>query len=107
MHGNKGHIDHGGNALSEPQGGHSVIAGAGASDSAPKAASRARSPLRDSDGIDVGDVVLATTGGTGDGWFECVVIEALGDDLFELRWRDYNEPHIIRRRTALGLLPPS
>ena len=34
------------NAPSEPQGGDSVIAGAGVSDSAPKAASGPRSPLR-------------------------------------------------------------
>ena len=64
---------------------------AGASNSPPEAASGPRSLLRDWDGIDVGDTVLATTG-EAEGWYECIVIRTVRDDLFELRWLGCAEP---------------
>ena len=56
--------------------------------------------------IGVGSLVLATTGVAYEGWFEAAVVEAKGDDLFALRWRDWeDEPLFLRRRNQLGLLP--
>ena len=56
--------------------------------------------------ITLGSVVLATTGPM-DGWYEAVVIQAKGEDLFTLRWRDYpDEGTVVRRRKHLALLHP-
>ena len=58
------------------------------------------------DDIEVGSVVLATTGGVGDGWFESIVIRIDGDDLVTLKWRDYPKDRVFaRRRHQLALLP--
>jgi hypothetical protein len=52
-------------------------------------------------------LVLATTGNTGEGWFEAAVVAQRDDDLFELRWVGWpDEPLIVRRRDSLALLPP-
>ena len=67
-------------------------------------------PKRPTDwgGIEVGALVLATTGEPQDGWFECIVLGQQNADTFELRWRDWpTEPTIVRRRDNLGLLPPT
>ncbi len=53
-----------------------------------------------------GSLVLATTGGVADGWFESVVVEAKPDDLLVLRWRDFSDEALfLRRRDQLALLP--
>jgi hypothetical protein len=54
--------------------------------------------------IEVGSVVLATTG-PDEGWYEAEVIEIL-DDLM-LRWCSWpDDPVIARRFSQVGLLPP-
>ena len=42
-----------------------------------------------------------------EGWFEAVVTEAKGDDLFLVKWRDWpdNAP-FLRKRHQLAILPP-
>lgn len=55
--------------------------------------------------IAAGSLVLATTGGPAEGWFEAVVQEAKPDQLFVLRWRDFDEPLFLRRVNQLALLP--
>lgn len=56
--------------------------------------------------IQVGSVVLATTG-PDQGWYEAEVIEIL-DDLLKLRWRSWpEEPVFARRFSQVGLLPPN
>jgi hypothetical protein len=58
--------------------------------------------------IQTGSLVLASTEGKSDGWFEAIVVKAKGDDLFVLRWRDWAELEpIVRTAEHLGLLPPS
>lgn len=53
-----------------------------------------------------GSLVLATTGGGAEGWFESIVVEAKADDLMVLRWRDFaDEALFLRRRDQLALLP--
>jgi len=53
-----------------------------------------------------GSLVLATTGGVADGWFESIVVEAKSDDLMVCRWRDFaDEALFLRRRDQLALLP--
>ncbi|KLK93932.1 hypothetical protein AA309_05470 [Microvirga vignae] len=57
--------------------------------------------------IGVGSVVLATTAPM-DGWYESVVTDVKGHDLFVLKWRDWpDEPAFVRRRWHLGLLHPA
>ena len=57
--------------------------------------------------IATGSLVLASEGPQ-EGWFEAVVTEARGGDLFALRWRDWpEEPVLVRHREHLGLLHPS
>ena len=66
-------------------------------------------PKRPTDwgGVDVGSLVLASTGEPMDGWFECLVTAKREADTFELKWRDWpTEPTIVRRRDNIGLLPP-
>ena len=56
--------------------------------------------------VDVGSLVLATEG-TGDGWWECLVLEAEAE-LFTLKWRDWPDlPRFVRRRWQLALLRPA
>jgi hypothetical protein len=40
-----------------------------------------------------------------EGWFEAFVIGINGEAL-TLKWRDYAEPTVVRRRNQLALLPP-
>ncbi len=51
----------------------------------------------------MGSLVLATPGPE-EGWWEAEVIGTNGAQL-TLRFRDYNEPTIVRRRNELGFLP--
>jgi hypothetical protein len=56
------------------------------------------------DDIEIGSLVLATTG-VEDGWWESVVLGSNGEAL-TLKWRDFpGEPTFIRRRSELALLP--
>jgi len=56
--------------------------------------------------INRGSIVLATEGPM-EGWFEAVVTEAKGDDLFLLKWRDWpNNAPFLRKRHQLAILPP-
>jgi len=56
--------------------------------------------------IKVGSMVLASEG-RGEGWYESVVLEAKGNDVFELIWLDWPaEPAFVRHRTRLALLHP-
>ena len=56
--------------------------------------------------VDVGSLVLATEG-PGDGWWECLVLEAEAE-LFTLKWRDWPDlPRFVRRRWQLALLHPA
>ena len=55
--------------------------------------------------IGVGDLVVAQEGPE-EGWYEAIVVEAVGD-MLTLRWRDYpRERRIVRHRLRLGLLYP-
>ena len=55
--------------------------------------------------IGAGSMVLASMGAD-QGWFESVVTEARGDDIFVLRWRGWpDDPEFARRRDGLALLP--
>lgn len=57
--------------------------------------------------IGIGSLVLATTGGAQEGWFEAVVVYTKADDHFELRWRDFPlDANIVRHRHQLALLHP-
>ena len=57
--------------------------------------------------IGIGSLVLATTGGPQEGWFEAVVVYTKADNCFELRWRDFPlDAHIARHRNELALLHP-
>ena len=52
-----------------------------------------------------GSMVLASMS-EDQGWFEAVVVEARGDDLFVLRWQGWpDDPEFARRRQSLALLP--
>jgi hypothetical protein len=54
--------------------------------------------------IGISSLVLACEGEM-QGWFEAVVVEDKGDDLVELRWRDWpEEPIIVRCRRDLALV---
>ena len=55
------------------------------------------------DQIGMGSLVLATTGPT-EGWYEAEVI-GLNGTMLTLRWRDYAEPTVVRRREEVGFLP--
>ncbi|MGB3025814.1 hypothetical protein [Paradevosia shaoguanensis] len=56
--------------------------------------------------IKLGSMVLASEG-RGEGWYESVVIEVKGNDVFELKWLDWpEEPAFVRHRTRLALLHP-
>jgi len=75
----------------------------------PKAAGPKAEPKRptDWDGIDVGNIVLATTGGVGEGWFECIVLKTNPDLTIDLRWRDFDEePTFTQHRHQVALLYP-
>jgi hypothetical protein len=70
------------------------------------AASSATSPRpQDWDEIGLGSLVLAPDHRPDYGWYEALVISANGEAL-TLKWRDYDEPTVVRRRNQLALLPP-
>jgi hypothetical protein len=82
----------------EPQGsGHD--ASTGADPGAPRSNTR---PARAED-IGMGSLVLATTGPT-EGWFEAEVI-GINGGMLTLKWCDYVEPTVVRRRHEIGFLP--
>lgn len=57
--------------------------------------------------IGINSLVMATTGGPQEGWFEAVVVYTKADDHFELRWRDFPlDAHFTRHRHQLALLHP-
>jgi hypothetical protein len=58
----------------------------------------------DWDSIVVGNTVLVRDPES-EGWYEAIVLEALGE-VFRLRFRDYKEPAVTRRRNEIALLYP-
>jgi hypothetical protein len=92
---------------------------------APGGAGGAHKPPFDWADIGIGSLVLATSGGPQEGWFEAVVVYTKADDHFELRWRDFpldanitsssrscegsslRRSHITRHRHELALLHPA
>ena len=68
----------------------------------PSAGQPSRQPTR-SDEIGIGNLVLATPGPE-EGWWEAEVIGSNGA-MLTLRYRDFAEPNIVRRRNELGFLP--
>ena len=65
-----------------------------------------RRPL-DWDEIGIGSLVLATTGGPQEGWFEAVVTYTKADRNYILEWRDWaEEPEFSRHASELALLHP-
>jgi hypothetical protein len=60
---------------------------------------------RDRDEIGIGSIVLAHEGPE-DGWWEAEII-GMNGRVFSLRWRDYEQPTILRKPDELALLPPS
>jgi len=64
------------------------------------------SPIpRERDEIGLGSVVLAHEGAE-DGWWEAEII-GMNGRVFSLRFRDYEQPTILRKPDELALLPPS
>jgi hypothetical protein len=91
--------------------GASASAGESQAASHSPAGSRSRQSRGDShrpkswDEIEIGSLVLATTG-IEDGWWEAIV-ESVDGDILTCRWRDYpTEPNALRRRNELALLAP-
>ena len=75
---------------------------------APGGAGGAHKPPFDWADISIGSLVLATSGGPQEGWFEAVVVYTKADDHFELRWRDFPlDANITRHRQELALLHPA
>ena len=76
-------------------------------DGRPDAPGGASKPPFDWADVCVGSLVLATTGGPQEGWFEAVVRYTKADDHFVLAWRDWPmEPEFSRHRNELALLHP-
>jgi len=57
------------------------------------------------DDIAVGHLVIAQEGAK-DGWWEAIVLARDGD-MLTLKWRDYQQPHVVRHAGAVALLKPS
>jgi hypothetical protein len=57
------------------------------------------------DDIGPGHLVIAQEG-VKEGWWEAIVIERNGD-MLTLRFRDYQQPHVMRHTAAVALLKPS
>ena len=53
--------------------------------------------------IKVGSLVLAEEA-PADGWFEALVVEVRPNNVFNLRWRDYDDPNITRHVSRLALM---
>jgi hypothetical protein len=56
------------------------------------------------DDIAVGHLVIAHEGAK-EGWWEAIVLARDGD-MLTLRWRDYQQPHVVRHAGAVALLKP-
>ena len=56
------------------------------------------------DDIAVGHLVIAHEG-VKDGWWEAIVLARDGD-MLTLRWRDYQQPNVVRHAGAVALLKP-
>ncbi|MDX7950316.1 hypothetical protein P7D22_03865 [Lichenihabitans sp. Uapishka_5] len=89
-----------GSDAGEPEGGAPASPPSPPSNPGPKPPVR---PTRIED-VGIGSLVLATTG-PAEGWWEAEVIGSNGS-MVTLRWRDFTEPTVVRRRTELGFLPP-
>jgi len=80
--------------------------GHGSSDT-PGGPGGAHKPPFDWEDIAIGSLVLATTGGPQEGWFEAVVVYTKADNNLELRWRDFPlDANITRHRRELALMYP-
>ncbi|MGU3539685.1 hypothetical protein [Methylobacterium sp. A54F] len=92
---------------SKPAGGDLGEKAGSARGDTPGGAGGAAKPPFDWPDIGIGSLVLATTGGPQEGWFEAVVVYTKADDYFELRWRDFPlDGNISRHRHQLALLHP-
>ena len=76
-------------------------------DGGPDAPGGASKPPFDWADIAINSLVLATTGGPQEGWFEAVVRYTKADEHVVLVWRDWPlEPEFSRHRNDLALLHP-
>ena len=76
-------------------------------DGGPDVPGGASKPPFDWADISIGSLVLATTGGPQEGWFEAVVRYTKADGHVVIAWRDWPlEPELSRHRTELALLHP-
>jgi hypothetical protein len=57
------------------------------------------------DDIAVGHLVIAQEAAK-DGWWEAIVVARDGD-MLTLKWRDYQQPHVVRHAGAVALLKPN
>jgi hypothetical protein len=57
------------------------------------------------DDIAVGHLVIAHENAI-DGWWEAIVL-AWDGDMLTLKWRDYQQPHVVRHVGSVALLKPS
>jgi hypothetical protein len=57
------------------------------------------------DDIAVGHLVIAHEG-VKDGWWEAIVVARDGD-MLTLKWRDYQQPNVVRHASAVALLKPT
>jgi hypothetical protein len=57
------------------------------------------------DDIAVGHLVIAHEGAK-DGWWEAIVLARDGD-MLTLKWRDYEQPSVVRHAGSVALLKPS
>ncbi|MCJ2109010.1 hypothetical protein MKK70_27310 [Methylobacterium sp. E-041] len=94
-------------AAGKPAGTPPVGKGGHGGTDAPGGAGGASKPPFDWADITIGSLVLATTGGPQEGWFEAVVRYTKADAHFVLAWRDWPlEPEFSRQRNDLALLHP-
>lgn len=94
-------------AAARPAGSPPTAKGDQGSSDAPGGAGGPHKPPCDWADIGIGSLVLATTGGPQEGWFEAVVMCTKADNHFELRWRDFPlDENISRHRRELALLHP-
>ncbi len=57
------------------------------------------------DDIGPGHLVIAQEGAK-DGWWEAIVLARDGD-MLTLKWRDYQQPHVVRHVGSVALLKPT
>ena len=58
------------------------------------------------DDIAVGHLVIARDSTVDDGWWEAIVVARDGD-MLTLKWRDYQQPNVVRHAGAVALLKPT